>query len=55
MLFYLQGQWADCEGDTKGLDEVPHRGILPGYKPSMSAPFDRSVGMIASNKASHSR
>ncbi|KAK9278620.1 hypothetical protein L1049_028193 [Liquidambar formosana] len=49
-----KGHLPDSQGDNKGLDEVPSRGILPGFVSNVSAPFDRSVGIYAPNKTAHS-
>uniref|UniRef100_A0A5B7A441 Uncharacterized protein n=1 Tax=Davidia involucrata TaxID=16924 RepID=A0A5B7A441_DAVIN len=50
----MEGHLHGLQVNTKGLDEVPSRGIHPGYVPNMSAPFDRSLGISAPNKAAQS-
>ncbi|XP_042954000.1 uncharacterized protein LOC122290409 isoform X1 [Carya illinoinensis] len=40
--------------DTKGLDEIPLKSMLPGYVPNSSGPYDNSVGNYASNKTATS-
>uniref|UniRef100_A0A5B7A2T5 Uncharacterized protein n=1 Tax=Davidia involucrata TaxID=16924 RepID=A0A5B7A2T5_DAVIN len=49
-----KGHSPDLQGNTKGLDEAPSRGIHSGYIPNMSAAFDRSPGIYAPNKAAQS-
>ncbi|KAA8541020.1 hypothetical protein F0562_024842 [Nyssa sinensis] len=46
-----KGHLPDLQGNTKGLDEAPSRGINSSYVPDMSAAFDRSLGFCAPNKA----
>ncbi|RVW58463.1 hypothetical protein CK203_105363 [Vitis vinifera] len=49
-----QGPSPEFQGDTRGVDEVPSRGIFPGSMPNMSAPPDRSVGIYIQNKTAQS-
>ncbi|XP_059642164.1 uncharacterized protein LOC132284110 [Cornus florida] len=49
-----KGHLSNLQGNTKGLDEVPSRGILPGSMRNMSAPFDSSVGTYAPDKTTQS-
>ncbi|CAK7323242.1 unnamed protein product [Dovyalis caffra] len=38
-----KGHFSGFQGETKGLNEIPPKSILPGSAPSLSIPFDRSV------------
>ncbi|THG09141.1 hypothetical protein TEA_006380 [Camellia sinensis var. sinensis] len=49
-----KGHSPDLQANKKGEDEVPSRGTHPGFAPNASAPFDRSSGIYAPNKAAQS-
>ncbi|KAJ9677564.1 hypothetical protein PVL29_022511 [Vitis rotundifolia] len=49
-----KGPSPEFQGDTRGVDEVPSRGIFPGSMPNMAAPSDRSVGSYIQNKTAQS-
>lgn len=51
---YIQGQLPDHQEDANRLNEASFGGSFPGYGPEVSA-IKKSVGMSASDKASHSR
>ncbi|XP_042947392.1 uncharacterized protein LOC122280518 isoform X1 [Carya illinoinensis] len=42
------------KGDTKGLDDLPSKGMLPGYVPNSSASFLKSLGNFTPNKTATS-
>ncbi|KAA8542537.1 hypothetical protein F0562_023689 [Nyssa sinensis] len=50
----MEGHLRGLQVNTKGLDEVPSRGIHPGYVPNISGPFDRSLGISMPDKAAQS-
>lgn len=52
---YIQGQLPDHKEDTNRINEASFRGSLPGNGPEVSSAINKSVGMSASDKASHSR
>lgn len=57
-LFYLKfycGHLPGFQGDTKGLDDLPSKGMLPGYVPNSSASFLKSLGNFTPNKTATSR
>lgn len=52
---YIQGQLLDHEEDTKRINEASFRGSFPGHGSEVSSAMKKSVGMSASDKASHAR
>ncbi|GFZ12148.1 dentin sialophosphoprotein-like protein [Actinidia rufa] len=49
-----KGHSLDLQENKKGHDESPSQGTHPAFSPNVSAPFDRSLGKYAPNKAPQS-
>ncbi|KAK2974594.1 hypothetical protein RJ640_003269 [Escallonia rubra] len=49
---FRQRQLQDLQGDVKGVDEAPSRGIIPGSASNVSASLGRSMGFYAPDKDS---